>query len=86
MFGMKCVLESFCLTINLLWDAQIKRPIFQSLKLVTTLKTTERSSMAKSKTIIIRIEQDMYERLIAEAGSLGITISELVRMKIDKKG
>ena len=42
--------------------------------------------MAKSKTIIIRIEQEMYERLIAEADSLGVTISELVRMKIDQKG
>ena len=42
--------------------------------------------MAKSKTIIIRIEQDMYDRLIAEADSLGITISELVRIKLDQKG
>ena len=42
--------------------------------------------ITKPKTIIIRIEQDMYERLIAEAGSLGITISELVRIKLDTKG
>ena len=40
--------------------------------------------MAKSKTIIIRIEQEMHDRLIAEADSLGITISELVRIKLAK--
>ena len=40
--------------------------------------------MAKSKTIIVRVSKETKDRLIAEADSLGITISELVRIKLAK--
>ena len=38
------------------------------------------------ETIIVRVSKETKDRLIAEADSLGITISELVRIKLDQKG